>query len=519
MHTSDYPFSSSLPNETHTIWAPVERTFLQRPLTVKSDVCIVGAGIAGLTTAYQLKKRGVDVIVVDAQEQLGGETFSTSAHLSCVLDDGMAHYRRNAGVNALKKAVRSHAEAIKMIGKICEDLSLSCGFRRVNGCLFSGEEADRNLEAELETAHKIGLPATYLSYTPISSLLHVPCVQFSQQAEIEPHLYITGLFDALKALGVRIYGGTRISSHRREGDTLSLVAQDGFVECNSVVYACNIPPTALALHWKVWPHRTYVIAIECTRGDAGGGLFWDTESPYHYVRSVRDNPSAPPMLLVGGEDHPTGEVPEHPPFEALEAWARKRFSRLGAVKARWSGQVVETLDGLALIGRLNNHEKNVYVATGDSGMGLTHGTVAGLLLSDLIVQGHSEWQDIYSPTRFLATSIPWVLNRNAHLAANYTQKWISKENSEGSAGNSRFSDASEIQHSPTHCPDKPGVCSHLGGTLKWNEAEGTWDCNCHGSRFDQKGTVLNGPATKNIPMKPVAIPQPREADNYHDQLY
>jgi Rieske Fe-S protein len=236
-------------------------------------------------------------------------------------------------------------------------------------------------------------------------------------------------------------------------------------------------------------------------------LYWDTLDPYHYIRTQRlSNGSESEILIVGGEDHKTGQD-EDPTkhFRALEEWTRDRFHSIAAIEYRWSGQVLEPDDYLAFIGR-NPSDQNIYIATGDSGMGMTHGTIAGMLITDLIQGRENPWSKLYDPSRKTLGALGEWTRENLNVAAQYGD-WLSKGDAD-SAENMALGQGAIIRESvkPIACYRDPdgdlhrcaAVCTHLGCLVSWNTVEKTWDCPCHGSRFGIDGHVLNGPAVSPL---------------------
>jgi Rieske Fe-S protein len=262
-------------------------------------------------------------------------------------------------------------------------------------------------------------------------------------------------------------------------------------------------------HLKQSPYRTYVIAGRVPRGTVAPGLYWDTLDPYHYVR-LQYGPEATgdfDLLIVGGEDHKTGQADDMTErWVALEHWARERFPMMGPLEFRWSGQVMETIDGLALIGKTPTQDPHVYIVTGDSGMGMTHGTIAGILLSDLILRGKHPWEKVYDPMRLRLGAVTEMVRENVNVVAQYTGLVTggdvdSTEDIEPGSGAvirhglnkiAVYRDEQGVAH------ERSAVCTHMGCIVKWNDAEKTWDCPCHGSRFDRFGHVVNGPATADL---------------------
>jgi nitrite reductase/ring-hydroxylating ferredoxin subunit len=292
----------------------------------------------------------------------------------------------------------------------------------------------------------------------------------------------------------------------KAGEPVTVETRGGFtITAEAVVVATNSPfIDVVSIHTKQHAYRTYAIGAQIPEGSVSTALYWDTLDPYHYIR-LYDG-----MLIVGGEDHKTGQEKDPDKhFKALERWARKRFP-IERVEFRWSGQIMETLDGLAFIGKDPGGLENVYVATGDSGMGLTHGTIAGMLLTDLIVGGENAWAEIYDPSRMPVRTLKNWFKENLDTAAQYSQ-WVTGGDVESTA-QIPPGEGAVIRHGASKVAVYKGqdgsmrqmsaVCTHLGCIVNWNSAEKTWDCPCHGSRFDKLGKVLNGPAVTDLAANP-----------------
>jgi Rieske Fe-S protein len=274
------------------------------------------------------------------------------------------------------------------------------------------------------------------------------------------------------------------------------------------VVATNTPINdVFAIHTKQAPYSTYVVAARVTRGSVAKALYWDTADPYHYVR-LHDDGGDGELLIVGGEDHKSGQAHDGVErFRRLEQWMRERFPTAGAVELRWSGQVMEPVDGVAFIGRNPGSADNVYVATGDSGMGMTHGTIAGILLTDLIVGRPSPWAALYDPARKMLRAPLEYAKENLNVAAQYVEDYVSggdvssvDELSPGQGAVLRrglakvavYRDYDGLLH------EHSAVCPHLGCIVAFDDVEKTWDCPCHGSRFDRYGRVIVGPANRDL---------------------
>ena len=486
--------------------SPLERN-------LNADVCVIGAGIAGLTTAYLLAAAGKQVVVLEAGSLGGGETGRTSAHLSSVSDDRFAALERIHGEEGARLFAASHAAAINEIESIIDRAHIDCDFRRVDGYLFQpdDEASQTSLKEELAAAQRAGHHnAKFLDVPPNVGFAIGPCLKFPDQAQFHPLKYIRGLVRGLDAFGTPIYPHSRVTEVQG-GERAFVETADGFrVSCEHIVVATNSPfNNRFVLHTKQASYRSYVIGLQIPAGTIQQALYWDTLDPYHYIRldRVDDPDGSKEVLIVGGEDHRTGQEKEPAErFGRLENWARKRFPTAQNVVSRWSGQIVEPVDGVAFIGRNPRDEENVYVVTGDSGMGLTHGTIAGMLITDLIQGSKNPWTELYSPGRISLRTIGNFAQENLNSAAQYID-WVtgsdvsSLEQIEPRSGAVIRSGLHKIavyrdQRGEFH--QCSAVCPHLGGIVAWNAVEHSWDCPCHGSRFTADGTVINGPAVGNL---------------------
>ncbi|MET0340964.1 MAG: FAD-dependent oxidoreductase [Polyangiales bacterium] len=469
------------------------------------DVIVIGAGITGLSTAYHLLRAGRSVLVLDKGQIGSGETGRTTAHLATGLDDHYTELARIHGHRGARLAAESHAAAIDSIAEVVAREGIACDFSRVDGYLFAGSPRDhRLLEQELEAARRVGLDVAACDAAPLP-FASGPAVRFANQAQLQPLAYLEGLARAVRAAGGLIRTGVRVE-RVEEGTPVRVHVDGGAVAtAGALVVATNSPIVdVFAMHTKQAAYRSYVIALPIPKGSVARALYWDTLDPYHYLRLAGDDD----VLILGGEDHKVGQsdAPEEA-WTRLERWARDRFPGAGAVAQRWSGQVWEPADGLAFIGRNPGTAKNVFICTGDSGNGMTHGTIAGLLLTDLICERTNPWRDLYDPSRKIVQprAAREFVRENLNVAMAYgdwlkpAQKRVAEiEPGHGAVvrrGAHRvalYVDERGVEHACS------AVCPHLGGLVSWNRAERSWDCPCHGSRFDPYGRVLTGPAKRDL---------------------
>jgi nitrite reductase/ring-hydroxylating ferredoxin subunit len=315
---------------------------------------------------------------------------------------------------------------------------------------------------------------------------------------------VNGLAAAIEKMGGRIFSKTR--AEMIEGGKQPHVDTAGKkrIDARAVVVATNTPINdRFAIHTKQAPYRSYVIAAGVPRGSIPHVLLWDTPDPYHYVRLQRVDKDKHDFLIVGGEDHKTGQADDFDRrFDALEAWARERFPMIEDVVFRWSGQVMEPVDALAFIGR-NPGDDNVYIATGDSGHGMTHGTIAGLLLCDLIEHRENPWEALYEPSRKSLRAAGEFARENLNVAAQYADLVAPGDvksvddiaPGQGAIVRRGLKQIAAYRDEKGKLHEYSAICPHLGCVLAWNATEESFDCPCHGSRFDRlDGRALNGPA-------------------------
>ncbi len=397
--------------ENQSVWAATQKMPKYPPLeeSLRADVCIVGAGIAGLTTAYLLTQAGKSVVILDDGPLAGGATEVTTAHLSNAIDDRYYEIERLHGQHGAQLTAESHTTAINRIATIVKHEQINCDFERLDGYLFFAPgEKEEILDRELAAARRAGLTdLEKVVYAPFSSFDTGPCLRFPNQAQFHPLKYLAGLAKAIVRDGGLLFANTH-ADHIEGGSQAQIKVGDYLVTAGAVVVATNTPINDLvAMHTKQAPYITYVIGARVPRGSVTKALYWDTQDPYHYIRlqsmesgaNGNSFASEHDLLIVGGEDHKTGQVDDTDQRHArLEVWARERFPMMGPIEYTWAGQVMETLDGLAFIGRNPLDKDNVFIVTGDCGMGMTHGTIAGILLTDLILGRENPWATLYSPS-------------------------------------------------------------------------------------------------------------------------
>lgn len=490
------------------------------PRAPRPDVIVVGAGIAGVSTAYFLQRSGKKVLLLDDGAPGDGETGRTTAHLSDAIDDRFTEIERLHGRDGARLAADSHGAAIDTIERLCREEGIDCDFARVDGYLMPAPGQDpAELDREMEAAHRAGLTGVEkLDHAP--GITHPgPVLRFPRQGMFHPLKYLAGLTEAFRRRGGVLATSTHVTAvEESQGKAHVRIGAGEPIEADAVVVATNAPISDwLAVHSKQAPYRTYVIAARVERGTLPAALWWDDLDAYHYVRLQPNGDHD--LLIVGGEDHKTGEASDmEVRWANLEGWMREHYPMAGAVQYRWSGQVMEPFDGLAFIGRDPAYKGHVYIVTGDSGMGMTHGTLAGLLVCELLHGSDHPWAKLYDPSRKMVRKLGTYLRENLDAARHMASAFV--PGGAGSEDEVRPGEGAVMKHFGRPVAvyrDEQGqvhrmsaICPHLRCTVQWNPAEKTWDCPCHGSRFACDGAVLNGPATMALAPVEEKAPKPAE---------
>jgi glycine/D-amino acid oxidase-like deaminating enzyme/nitrite reductase/ring-hydroxylating ferredoxin subunit len=495
---------------TTSLWHATIGELTRTPLLedARADVCVVGAGMAGMMTAYRLTRAGRQVIVVDDGPIGGGETGRTTAHLSDALDDRYSVLERLHGAEGARLAARSHRAAMDLIEQVCREESIECDFTWLDGYLFPGAESgEADLAQELEAAQRAGVQVEWADDAPFAPFGESRGLRFARQGRFHPLRFLEGLAARIERGGGRIHTGTRVTGVTG-GMPVRIETERGqVIRASACVVATNSPITDYVVtHAKQAPYRTFAIAARVPSGSVPDALYWEDADPYLYVRLQQG--AGHDWVIVGGEDYKTGQKEDDAVrLDRLEQWTRRVFPMVLSVDHRWSGQVLEPSDGLAYIGPNPDGSPHVYLITGDSGHGMTHGTLGAMLLSDLIVGRDNPWSRLYDPKRVSLRSVRDLARENLNVAAQYAA-WILpgdvSEEADVPAGAGRvvrrgtklvavYRDAEGRTH------ERSAACTHLKCVVNWNDLEKSWDCPCHGSRFDPYGAVLNGPAMEPLP--------------------
>ncbi len=478
---------------------------------LRVDVLVVGGGLTGLTAAYLLADAGNTVAVVERDRCAQNDTGHTTAHLTMVTDLRLTQLADRFGHDHAQAVWDSGLAAISQIDTIRHDHRIDCGFEWVDGYLHAPRanvtKADvESLRKDAELASDMGFDATFVDDVPLMS---VPGVRFANQARFHPRKYLAGLAGVLREIGVQVYEHS--AAEEFSAKPTSVTVNGHTITCGEVVIATHNPLVGLknpllatAFQTKLALYSSYVVAGRVRRGTLPDALFWDTADPYHYLRIDRQQDAD--VVIFGGEDHKTGQVAN--PSDRYTRLEKTLTALLPQVEIthHWSGQLIETPDGLPFIGEMAPHQ---LTGTGFCGNGITFGTLTGMMVADAILGRTNPWTDLFDPGRKAIGRGTW-----AYLKENKDYPYyLIRDRFAGADGRSLRSvkrgSGEVIEHNGKKVAayrDERGtmmlrsaVCTHMGCIVGWNDAERTWDCPCHGSRFKANGDVLSGPAESPLP--------------------
>ena len=474
--------------------------------SIKADVGIVGGGIAGITAAYLLAKQNVKVALVDASQILNGTTGHTTAKITAqhelIYDELIQHF----GIDKARMYYEAGEEAGKLIRKLTEEHSIDSDFSNEEAYLYTNsDDYISQLENEKKAYDKLNIPGKLTDQMPLDIPMKSALIM-ENQAQFHPLKYLSVLAQESIKNGAQIYENTtaidvEYSKHP------SIITGDGHrINCKYVISASHFPFYDRHSFYfsRMYPERSYVIALKSSN-EFPGGMYINAESPARSIRTTKMN--GEDLWLVGGENHKTGQgksMIEH--YHALHDFAKKQFS-IDEFSYRWSAQDLTTMDKLPYIGPITKSEENIFVATGFRKWGMTNGTIAAKVISDLIIKKSSPYEDLFTPSRFHADpSLRKFIRINADTAKHMikgkfdnTKKRVDElppDEATITRIRGKRTGVYKDQDSKLHIVDT--TCTHMGCEVEWNSGDRTWDCPCHGSRFSYTGDVIEGPAKKPL---------------------
>lgn len=471
------------------------------------DVAIIGGGITGTTTALLLQEAGKKSILLEARSLGFGTTSGTTAHLNTYIDTYWHVLEKKFGKDGARLTANAVKEAVTLAHELADRHDIVCDFMFRDGFVFSSTpEESAQLDEMAEAAGRAGIPVNFSPEIPFPAPFK-KCLVFPRQAQFHPMKYLYGLAGRFLEAGGAILENHRVTDIKGQDNYYFLQTAAAPVRARRVVYATHLPPGVNLLHFYCAPYRSYVLGLQLENGDEyPGSLLYDMQEPYHYIRT--QHIEGKNYLMLGGADHKTGE-PADPrnPFEQLEDYARKLF-RVKSVDFRWSSQYYVPADGLPYIGHLPGKIGPVYVATGFGGNGITFGSLAAKILSDLIVRGSSPYEDLFRPGRVKPVAgFKNFVKENSQVIKHFIADRIVPAELEslaelapGEAMITNYKDRKlAVYRDPAgEIRALDPVCPHAKCFVQWNKAENSWDCPCHGSRFSPDGRVLTGPAVSEL---------------------
>ena len=500
-------FEATVAGEHRSIWLETtpETDYEALDGGMGVDTVVVGGGIVGITAASKLTEAGQTVAVVERDRIVGGVTGHTTAKLTSQHGLRYGYLREQFGDERARQYAHANESAIDEVESTVEERGIDCDFERVPAYTYvETEDRKQDVRNEVSAARRLGLPASYTESTPLPYDV-TAAVRFDDQAHFHPRQYLLELARELPGNGSYVFEETR-ALDVDPGERCRVETDRGELAADDVVVATNFPFYDRGLYFaRLEPKRSYVLAASVA-GEIPEGMYYRSTDPYF---SVRPHPAGDESLvLFGGQNHKTGhEGDGRGRYRAVEREARQRFD-VDSVEYRWSTQDYTSADRVPFVGQLAPQTDHVYVATGFGGWGMTNGTAAGLLVADSILGRENDWGDVYEPTRLNArASAPEVLKHNTEAMRQFFGDRLNPSaistrvdlgRGEASVVDSDEGPVGIYRDDDGDLHTVSAVCPHMGCHVEWNDGEDSWDCPCHGSRFDADGSVLHTPAVEDL---------------------
>jgi glycine/D-amino acid oxidase-like deaminating enzyme/nitrite reductase/ring-hydroxylating ferredoxin subunit len=474
------------------------------------DVVIVGGGMTGLATGLLLQNSGKRCLIAEAYNLCFGTTGGTTAHLNTFFDTPYNTIEKDFEKDGAQVAAKAARQALNLVKENVERYAIDCGYEEKTGYVYAQtDKQEKELQDILEASLNAGVAVGFSSTIPVP-IPFQKAISYPGQAQFHPTKYVLALAKAFEEAGGVILEGCHVDQVTDE-EPLVIETSMGIIKSSKLIWATHIPPGINLLHFRNAPYRSYAMAVTLKDDNYPTDLAYDMYDPYHYYRTQEVDGKK--YLIAGGEDHKTAhETNTEKCFLNLESYLRKYYN-IDEVAFKWSSQYFEPSDGIAYIGHLPGASENIYVATGYSGNGMTYSHIAARTLHDLIVKGQSEFADLYDPGRIkMVAGFANFVKENADVVKEFFGKRIGQEKLSGLAELAP-GDATVVKYegkSVAIYKNESGqlfavnpVCTHAKCIVGWNRAEQTWDCPCHGARYDIEGKVLTGPARKGLEVVPL----------------
>ena len=510
--TSSTAVDNDLPGEPVSLWIATTPETGFPPLAgdITVDVAVLGGGIAGIVTAFQLKQQGMTVAVIEADRIVKSVTGNTTAKITSLHALIYDYLINQFGERAALSYADAQQAAIERIASIVSEHQIDCDFRRTDAYTYTEREEELDqVKAEVEAATKLGLPASFVESTPLPFPIK-GAVKFTGQAQFHPRKYLLALIEKIPGGGSHVFEKTRAFDIKDE-DPCRVETDKGTVTAKAVVLATHFPYQDPNIYFAAMhPGRSYVLGCRLNIPVPEGMYITAGEEDMHSFRSNPDEDGGT-IWMVGGEKHKTGQGgPTEERYQRLEQYARSRFD-VQSIEYRWSTQDNNTVDRVPYIGKLSSGSKNLYVATGFGGWGMTNSHVAAMLITDMIQGRENPWAAVFDPSRFKpVTSARDFISENMNVAKEFMADRV---------GTPELDDIGKLPKGRGEVVEWKGervalykddagrvfscsaVCTHMGCIVHWNGAERSLDCPCHGSRFNYDGKVIQGPANKDLERK------------------
>ncbi|HEY5585730.1 MAG TPA: FAD-dependent oxidoreductase [Ruminiclostridium sp.] len=473
---------------------------------IKTDILVVGGGIAGITTAYLLQQEGLDVVIIDTNRIAAATSGHTTAKITSLHNIKYAKLIKSVGKENARLYGESNQNAISLIENIVTENNIQCDFSWQPSYVYTQDEKYIKLiEAEVSAARSLGLPASFKTEIPLPLQIEA-AICFDKQAQFHPRKYLLALADIFVKKGGHIFENTTALDIHEEKNCKTSIKGGLNIISDKVVVTTQYPfyDGGGLYAVRMYGERSYILAAK-SQIRFTGGMYISYEDPGRSIR-FQASENDEQLILIGGEHHKTGQdTNENEHYKNLIHFANDTFSATD-IPFRWSAQDYTAMDEIPYIGHITGKKHNIYVATAFAKWGMTSSTVAAMIIRDIKTSGKSDWEYIFSPSRFALTASAknfFIENSNVveNLLSGKTKSLpteFSLELGEGKSIKMDGKKAGAYRDIEGKIFVVDTTCTHLGCEVRWNSAESTWDCPCHASRFDYKGNVIEGPAQKPL---------------------